>query len=144
MECADRQRGLGVLNGSVESSPTGSNRRDRDADEREAALDVREAEARAREMDQANRQHDAQTILVDAGHRDDAADARDVISATRDQAADLEAFLNKDETYVGHGQRRAAAVDRSHAKDDREAAAGDRIQLTEATSEADDSSSDPP
>ena len=99
---------------------------------------------RAREMDQANRQHDAQTILVDAGHRDDEADARDVISAARDQAADLEAFLNKDETYAGHGQRRAAAADRLLAKDDREAAAGDRIQLTEGTTEVDDSSSDPP
>jgi len=44
--------------------------------------------------------------------------------------ADLKAFLDQEGTYDGLGERRAAALDRSHAKNDREASAQDRIQLT--------------
>jgi hypothetical protein len=47
------------------------------------------------------------------------------VSDAREIVADLEAFLGFDETYHGLEQRRAAAVDRSRAKSDREASAQD-------------------
>jgi hypothetical protein len=117
---------------AVATSETDSNRRDREADARERALDEREANARIRESDQANRTHEAQKILDDAAQRDDQADARDDVAEKRDMAADLEAFLNTDEQgYAGLSGRLAAALDRSHSKGDRGAAAEDRSQLTQ-------------
>ncbi|WP_130179252.1 hypothetical protein [Cryobacterium sp. SO1] len=68
-------------------------------------------------------------ILADAEKRDDAADVRDVESDERAEAADLQAFLDVNEKYSGHGERRAAALDRTSAKSDREASADDRAEL---------------
>jgi hypothetical protein len=84
--------------------------------------------------------HDQQVeqILVDADRRDDEADIRDGVSDKRSEAADLEAFLDTTETYSGLGERRAAALDRSHAKSDRESSAHDRARLSKHTDAQDD------
>ncbi|PXA70666.1 hypothetical protein CTB96_06165 [Cryobacterium arcticum] len=72
-------------------------------------------------------------LLADADRRDDEADLRDAQSDKRAEAADLEAFLDTTETYRGHGERRAAAIDRSHAKSDRKSSADDRAELAGQT-----------
>ena len=84
--------------------------------------------------------HDQKTekILVDADRRDDEAAIRDGVSDKRAEAADLQAFLDTNETYSGHGERRAAALDRSHAKSDRESSAQDRAELAKQKDDADD------
>lgn len=69
-------------------------------------------------------------ILADADRRDDEATARDAVSDERAEEADRAAFLESGKKYPGHGERRAAALDRSHAKSDRESSAEDRAQLT--------------
>jgi hypothetical protein len=76
-------------------------------------------------------EHDRKTeqILVDADRRDEEAEIRDGVSDKRSEAADLQAFMDTNETYSGLGERRAAAVDRSHAKHDRESSADDRAEL---------------
>ncbi|WP_158253845.1 hypothetical protein [Cryobacterium sp. N22] len=79
---------------------------------------------------QAAQDQKIQKILLDAHRRDDEADIRDIESDKRAEAADLEAFLDTSETYSGHGERRAAALDRSHAKSDRQSSADDRAELT--------------
>ena len=84
----------------------------------------------AQDLRQAAEDQKIQKILVDAHRRDDEADIRDIESDKRAEAADLEAFLDTSETYSGHGERRAAALDRSHAKSDRESSADDRAELT--------------
>lgn len=78
-----------------------------------------------------------QKILVEADRRDDEADTRDAESDKRAEAADLHAFLNTSEPYFGHGERRAAALDRSHAKDDRESSAADRAELSKPQDDPD-------
>ena len=77
-------------------------------------------------------------ILDDADRRDDEADARDGVSDKRSEAADLQAFLDTNETYSGLGERRAAALDRSHAKSDRDSSAEDRAELPKKTDDSDD------
>ncbi|WP_146215833.1 hypothetical protein [Cryobacterium arcticum] len=76
-------------------------------------------------------------ILADAECRDDQAELRDVESDKRSEAADLQAFLDTNSSYAGPGERRAAAVDRSHAKSDRESSAADRAQLSEHETDQD-------
>ncbi|MFM9877637.1 MAG: hypothetical protein ACKVOG_07290 [Rhodoglobus sp.] len=73
----------------------------------------------------------AKSILAAAAQRDEAADIRDVRSEERAAAADLKAFLDTGQLYVGHGERRAAALDRAHSKRDRESSADDRARLVE-------------
>jgi len=70
-------------------------------------------------------------ILGDADRRDDEAAARDIAADERAEAADLQAFLNVGEDYAGQRERRAAALDRAHAKCDREKSADDRAHLSE-------------
>jgi len=70
-------------------------------------------------------------IRADADRRDDEAAARDIAADERAEAADLQAFLDIGEDYAGHGERRAAALDRAHSKGDREKSADDRAQLSE-------------
>jgi hypothetical protein len=95
--------------------------------------------------DQPTPDHDEkiEKILVDAGRRDDEADLRDGVSDKRAEAADLQAFLDTSESYSGLGERRAAALDRSHAKSDRESSADDRAQLTKKPDDDGDESVTP-
>ena len=119
-----------MLNELVERDQTGSKPSKDETDERQSILDAGKAQEQARESDRAPRQLETDKILVDADQRDDAAAARDVASDKREMVADLKAFLDSNEPYVGLDQRRAAALDRSHAKGDREASAQDRAELT--------------
>ena len=81
---------------------------------------------------------EVEKILLDADRRDDEADIRDGVSDKRAEAADLQAFLDTKETYSGLGERRAAALDRSHAKSDRESSADDRARLARQKDEQGD------
>ena len=120
----------------VESDPTRSNDILDETDERQSVLDAAKAQE-ARESDRTRRQSETDKILVDADQRDEAATARDVVSNKREMAADLKAVLDRVESYAGLDARRAAALDRSHAKGDREASAQDRAELTRADPDPD-------
>lgn len=100
---------------------------DEGADERDANLAKREA-GLAAQVEAVG------TILEAARKRDIDADARDQISAERDQSADLKAFTSQDGDG-GYGTdlpaRRHAALDRLNAKGDRASAADDRVALAE-------------
>ena len=135
-----------VLNGLMERDQTGSKHSKYATDERQSVLDPAKAQEQAPESDRARRQSETDKILVDADQRDDAATARDVASDKRELVADLKAFLDPTEPYGGLDQRRAAVLDRSHAKGDREASAQDRAELTKLgpDPEADDLSSEAP
>ena len=110
---------------------------DRIADERDAALDLREAAVTVREVRLSRRMEVAQRILA-AGHRRDVVSvARDVAAETREHYLDQAQFLahNGNDTYREEDRpkrRRAAALDRDHARGDREASRHDRIALSEA------------
>lgn len=54
-----------------------------------------------------------------------------MIADQRDEAADLDSFLDVGKDYFGHRERRAAAMDRAHSKGDREKSADDRAQLSD-------------
>jgi hypothetical protein len=102
----------------------GDAERDRRAEEREADLDRREDAL-------AHRMRAAEDILAAAEQRDTDADARDVGADTRELARDKARFLGTDDAYGSElPGRRDAALDRLHAKGDREASHEDRVALT--------------
>lgn len=113
--------------------------RDRVADHRAAALDVREAALAAREAALtarekalAERMSTAHEILAAADERDAISDSRDIGGDTREQALDRAHFLATGDTCGNDlPMRRGAALDRQHAKGDREASHDDRVALTE-------------
>ena len=135
-----------MLNELVASDPTGSQPSEDESGESQLVLDAGNAREQARQSNRAVRQLETDKILIDADQRDDAATARDVASDKRERAADLKAFLDQDEPYAGLNQRRAAALDRSRAKGDREASAQDRAELTKPDPDPDaaDRSSEAP
>jgi hypothetical protein len=107
------------------------------ADERDAALDRREAAVTVREVRLARRMVVAQRILAAGDQRDAVSVARDVAAETREHYLDRAQFLAHigNDTYRKENRpkrRRAAALDRDHAKGDREASLDDRIALAEA------------
>lgn len=110
----------------------------RRVDEREAALDQREAALTARENALAERMAAAHVILMAADERDAISDSRDIGGDTREQQLDRAHFLATGDTYGDHlPLRRGAALDREHAKGDREASYDDRIALTQDPEEPD-------
>ncbi|WP_133160226.1 hypothetical protein [Cryobacterium zongtaii] len=111
-------------------NPTDTPHGNADAAGPDSARIPQDEQDEARTSSQAAQDQKIEKILVDAHRRDDEADIRDVESDKRAEAADLEAFLDTSEIYSGHGERRAAALDRSHAKSDRQSSADDRAELT--------------
>ena len=110
---------------------------DRIAEERDAALDLREAAVTLREVRLARRMVVAQGILTAGDQRDAVSVARDVAAETREHNLDRAQFLAHDgnHSYVEKNlpdRRRRAALDRDHAKEDREASHDDRIALMDA------------
>ena len=111
--------------------------------ESERTLEDRAAELDRREAALAEREEALATRMKAAGEIVDAADRRDAVAEARDSGADTrERQMDRAEfTAPGdkHGdqygqdlpQRRAAALDREHAKGDRSASQDDRIALTE-------------
>ena len=76
------------------------------------------------------RRAEVQRLLDDAEARDEQADVRDTVAAARDNAGDLESFLNPSVDYDALlDARRAAARDRTYSKGDRLNAADDRSKL---------------
>ena len=84
----------------------------------------------ASEAASAERRKVAQQILAAAAERDALADARDLAADKRQRDLDLAEFFAAEGDY-GHNwsERRAAALDREHAKADRLAAHRDLITL---------------
>jgi hypothetical protein len=107
----------------------------RDRGDREQALTEREETLHRREVALARRREATAGILAVADERDADADLRDDVSAERDHAADLDAFVRPDDESYGsdHPERRHAALDRIHAKDDCASSADDRRALAEDT-----------
>jgi hypothetical protein len=108
------------------------------AENREAELDRREAAVADREQALATRMEAAGEIVDAADRRDALAEARDSGADIRERQLDRAEFTaNGDKHDDQYGQdlpqRRAAALDREHAKGDRSASLDDRIALTEAT-----------
>jgi hypothetical protein len=103
---------------------------DRITDERETDLERRLAAVEAREAALAEHRRVAQEILAAADQRDARADARDLAADRIEHNLDLADFLAADGDYGNDWpERRAAALDRKHAKDDRIAARRDRMAL---------------
>ena len=73
---------------------------------------------------------DMQQILAAAEERDAASDARDASAEQRDRELDLAEMLDVVGTYGDRWpERRAAVLDRQHARDDRAASREDRLAL---------------
>ena len=90
----------------------------------------------AREAALAKRLEEAHQILAAADERDVAADARDAAADERERDLDRAKMLAPPgEGDYGYDwpERRSAAVDREHSKDDRAASHDDRIHLTEGS-----------
>jgi hypothetical protein len=108
--------------------------READLRRREADVDRREADVAAREVALARRMESAEAVLAAADERDAVADARDVAADRRERELDRAHLLAPPDSY-GYGddwpERRAAGLDREHAKGDRQASHVDRITLTE-------------
>jgi uncharacterized protein (DUF3084 family) len=105
---------------------------DRITDERAADLERRLAVLEVREAAFAERMKAAQQILAAADQRDARAEARDRAADKRVHDLDLAEFLAADGEYGNDWpERRAAALDRKHAKDDRMAARRDRMALAQ-------------
>ena len=107
---------------------------ERTVEDREAELDRREAALAEREDALARRMEAAGEIVEAADRRDAVAEARDSGADTREQEMDRAEFTAKGDEYgEQYGQhlpqRRAAALDREHAKGDRTASQDDRIAL---------------
>lgn len=104
--------------------------REHAADEREAALEVRESLADEVLAAQDSRGTNTRRVLDDAERRDQVSDARDASANEREVAASRAAFLDHaNSSNHQTGIRRDAALDRSHSKSDRTAAATDRMEL---------------
>jgi hypothetical protein len=106
---------------------------DRTTDERETDLERRLAALGAREAAFAERLRSAQEILTAADQRDALADARDRAADRREHDLDQAEFLAVDGGEYGNNwpERRAAALDRKHSKEDHEAARRDRMALAQ-------------
>lgn len=101
-------------------------------DRREADYTRRLAALEAREAAFAAHVRAAREVLAAADRRDALADARDEAADRHDRDLDLAEFLADGDEYGAHlPVRRAAALGREHAKDDRRAARRDRIALTQ-------------
>ncbi|NPC41923.1 hypothetical protein [Nocardioides sp. zg-1230] len=73
---------------------------------------------------------EVQAILAAGDERDAAADARDAAADERDRAIDLAEMLDAESSYGAQwSQRRAAALDRRQAHEDRAASRKDRWAL---------------
>ncbi len=70
-------------------------------------------------------------VVARAEDRDEKADARDVVADERDSAASLHSLLHEGDSAKALQARRAAAMDRSDSKSDRESAAKDRSQMSD-------------
>ena len=113
---------------------------ERTVEDREAELDRREAVLAERENALARRMEAAGEIVEAADRRDAVAEARDSGADMRERQIDRAEFTAKGDKYGDQygehlPQRRAAALDRKHAKGDRTASQDDRIALTEDTEE---------
>jgi hypothetical protein len=102
-------------------------------DERETDVDRRLAALEGWEAASAERRRAAQEILTAADERDAVADARDLDADQRDHDHGLADFLAVADGEPGDNlsERRAAALDRQHAKAERRAARRDRIALAQ-------------
>ncbi|WP_157887924.1 hypothetical protein [Frondihabitans sp. PAMC 28766] len=114
----------GKTEGTSDESPDGT---DQGVESELRKLTKREAQ----DLDRGRLSDKVRKILGDADRRDDEATVRDDIADERASAADRDAFTSVDATYVGHGERRAAALDRADSKIDRESSADDRTHITE-------------
>ena len=109
---------------------------------REAALTRREERVAARETALAVRTEEIRRILAAADDRDAVSDARDATADLRDDKLDLAEMLDVEHSYGDRWpERRTAALDRWHAKDDRAASRADRRALARGLVEQDPSSS---
>jgi len=111
--------------------------------ESEQTAEDREAELYRREAAMAEREDALAMRMEAAGEIVDAADRRDAVSEARDSGAEIRegqkdraeftASTDKHDDQYGDQlpQRRAAALDREHAKGDRTASQDDRIALTQ-------------
>ena len=76
--------------------------------------------------------------VSDEDDRDRVSDARDASADRRDHELDLAEMLDVDHSYGDHWpERRAAALDRRHAKDERAASREDRRALARSLVEQD-------
>ena len=99
---------------------------------REATLAEREAAVTVEEEALVERHQLAHEIINAAAQRDAISDSRDVGGDTREQNLDRANFLATGNTYGDDWPlRRGAALDREHAKGDRNASRDDRVALTE-------------
>lgn len=96
-----------------------ADRRDIDADERDRIADERDSAVDARVAD-------VESIMTAAIERDVAAERRDRRAEARDAAATHRPRAQEDKRDAG-----AAAIDRWHSGDDRDASAGDRADLVD-------------
>jgi len=104
----------------------------------EATLTRDEEQVEARETALAVRTEEIHRILTAADERDAVSDARDASADQRDRDLDLAEMLDVHSSYGDHwSERRAAVLDRWHAKDDRAAAREDRLALTRGLVEQD-------
>ena len=110
------------------------------ADTDEAKTEIRAlTPGEARDLDRARGGDRTARILSDADQRDGEATIRDALSDERDRVADRDAFLDPSADFEAiTDQRRAAAIDRTHAKDDRAESAEDRAELSGDRAEGDD------
>jgi hypothetical protein len=126
---SSKPTGAGTNDGDVDETV---DQRDREANDRELALDAREAQIEAREARRAERLEDSRGIRADADVRDKQADDRDWDASKRDMAANVKSWLHQDdkdgEALV---DRKAASRDRNDSKGDRTSSAVDRGLLTE-------------
>jgi hypothetical protein len=104
--------------------------RERDLDEREAALEALEKRVNARVEALAHRGVREQELLADADKRDDAANARDAVASERDMAASVEELLEMPADAATLRARALAATDRADSRHDRAASKTDRSKLT--------------
>ncbi len=105
---------------------------------READVARREAAVAAREAALAERLAAAPELLAAADERDAVSDARDVAANKRGHDLDLAEMLASEAEYGQRWpERRDAALDRGHAKEDRTSSHHDRTALTEGDVEHD-------
>jgi hypothetical protein len=108
--------------------------REQIANEREAALDLRELRIVAHEASADARVDEVKVVLDDAATRDTRADERDARADERECAASLDAFVHPDaDQYTAAIRaRRASAIDRAEARSDRLSSAEDRSDLSDS------------
>jgi len=129
-----RTRPPAVANHALDGSLGDLGSRERDLDRREYEVHRREAMVEHRLTALSGRLVAAQAILVHAEERDARSEARDAAADKRENDLDLAELLAPADQY-GYGgdwaERRNAALDRGHARDDRAAASVDLAALAE-------------